>query len=57
MLLLLTLTLALAIDPGALEALQKRAAELDTDAVELDELEAELEGPEITSETDDDPEW
>ena len=33
------------------------AAELDADAPELDELEAELEGPEITSETDDDPEW
>ena len=33
------------------------AAELDTNVPELDELEAELEGPEITSETDEDPEW
>ena len=33
------------------------AAELDTNAPELDELEAELDGPEITSETDEDPEW
>jgi hypothetical protein len=33
------------------------AAELDTNAPELDELEAERAGPEITSETDEDPEW
>ena len=33
------------------------ASELDTNAPEVDELGSDLEGPEITSETDEDPEW
>lgn len=33
------------------------AAELETDASELGALEAEPEGPEIASESDEDPEW
>jgi hypothetical protein len=33
------------------------AAELDADSPELEELEAELEGPEVGVEPEDDAEW